>query len=134
MILANRFPLLLTLSCLLISGCTTSSNLFSPVGNPNDRLLIKFQEGFAFPNPSFVLNNPGFQGPLDYSKYGEFKNVGTATYQYVIRDAVALRKDLGQGIYPNENGVYSDPAFKEMKKDGLLKDSHWDVIPVGILQ
>jgi beta-glucuronidase len=110
---------------LIISGCRTSQGYVSPI-NPYQNLLHKFADGLSLPQPSFTLQDPGLSAALDYSHYGEFQNIGTAQYRYVIKDAAQLKKDIGEGIYPNEEGVYNDPAFREMKKAGLLKGSHWD--------
>ncbi len=32
------------------------------------------------------------------------------------------------GVYPNEEGIFKDPAFKKYKKKGLLKGSHWEAL------
>lgn len=63
---------------------------------------------------------------IDYSKYGEFKNVGTAEYQYILNDNVSLAKATGEGIYPNTASVYNNPRRKIVQKEGRMKGSHWD--------
>ena len=44
---------------------------------------------WASGQPAFELLDPGTEDIVDYAKYGEFRNVGTREYQYVIAPAVS---------------------------------------------
>ncbi|MDD4295053.1 MAG: glycoside hydrolase family 2 TIM barrel-domain containing protein [Candidatus Omnitrophica bacterium] len=74
-----------------------------------------------------TLNDEGTEFPVKYEKYGEFKNVGTKDYVYVINDPIGLAKAIGEGLYPNTTSVKFDPAFIELKKK-LSKIDHWSVV------
>ncbi len=65
---------------------------------------------------------------VDYTKYGEFKNVGTEKYRYKITDLEGLAAAVGEGIYPNTSSVYNNPRYKELKQEGRLKGNHWDFV------
>ncbi|HTZ10802.1 MAG TPA: tetratricopeptide repeat protein, partial [Candidatus Margulisiibacteriota bacterium] len=72
------------------------------------------------------LYDPGKEEVVDYAKYGEFTNVGTKDYQYIVRDQEGLSQAVGEGIYPNTGSVKWDPAFRQAMKDKRLEGSHWD--------
>jgi len=69
---------------------------------------------------------------VDYAKYGEFRNVGTKDYQYVVKDQEGLSAAVGEGIYPNTTSLRWDPAFKKAQKEKrlgeFLKDEEWDFL------
>ncbi|MCX5703066.1 MAG: hypothetical protein NT066_00995 [Candidatus Omnitrophica bacterium] len=75
-----------------------------------------------------VLYEPGKEGFVDYRKYGEFKNIGTRNYIYIVKDQEALARAVGEGIYPNTTSVRWDPEFKKAQKEKRLEGSHWDFV------
>ena len=75
-----------------------------------------------------VLYDPGKEDFIDYTKYGEFKNVGTKDYQYVVKDQEGLAQAVGEGIYPNTTSIRWDPEFKKVQKEKRLEGSHWDFV------
>ena len=77
----------------------------------------------------FKLYEPGSGDIVDYSKYGEFKGVGTDQYDYKITDRKGLATAVGEGIYPN-NSVYKDPAYKMLVMKGRLSGGQWDYVNV----
>ena len=85
-------------------------------------------EGLNFP-----LFDEGFDGLIDYAKYGEFRNVGTPNYAYVVKDRKSLAKAVGEGIFPN-NSIYRDPLYKKYQDKGLLEGDHWNFVNSDNLQ
>jgi beta-glucuronidase len=75
-----------------------------------------------------ALYDPGKEEFVDYAKYGEFKNIGTKDYQYVITDQPGLIAAVGEGIYPNTSSIRQDPEFKKALKEKRLDGSHWDFL------
>ncbi|MFH0917734.1 MAG: glycoside hydrolase family 2 TIM barrel-domain containing protein, partial [Candidatus Omnitrophota bacterium] len=75
-----------------------------------------------------VLFDPGKEDFVDYEKYGEFKNVATKDYQYVIKDQEGLMAAVGEGIYPNSSAIRKNPIFKQVIKDKRLEGDAWDFI------
>jgi len=75
-----------------------------------------------------TLADIGTEEIVDYEKYGEFKNIGTKDYKYVILDQAGLINAVGEGIYPNTLSVRRDPAFKKAKEEKRLEGSHWDFL------
>jgi beta-glucuronidase len=73
------------------------------------------------------LYDPGQSLPIDYQKFGKFKNAGTADYEYVIEKPIELAEAVGEGIYPNTSSVKFDPRYQEIK-DKLYKIDHWEVL------
>jgi len=82
---------------------------------------------------NFPLLDEGAEGIVDYRKYGEFENIGTSGYKYVVKDKKGLAKAVGEGIFPN-NIVYRDPIYKSSLEKGLLEGSHWDFVNSDNLQ
>lgn len=74
------------------------------------------------------LSDPGTETLIEYENYGVFKNVGTPKYQYVITQKKQLKKAVGIGIYPNTQGVFSDPTFQKLQKKGKLEGNIWDFV------
>jgi len=68
-----------------------------------------------------ILYDKGREGFVDYKKYGEFRNIGTKDYQYVVQDQEGLSSAVGEGIYPNTTSVRWDPEFKKAKKEKRLE-------------
>ncbi|MCM8779599.1 MAG: tetratricopeptide repeat protein, partial [Candidatus Omnitrophica bacterium] len=75
-----------------------------------------------------VLNDPGSEDFINYEKYGEFKNIGTKDYKYVIKDQAGLSRAAGEGVYPNTGSVRKDPALKKAIKDGRLAIDQWELL------
>jgi len=75
-----------------------------------------------------VLYDPSKEDFVNYEKYGEFKNIGTKDYQYVMKDQESLISAVGEGIYPNTLSVRWDPEFKKAQKEKRLEGSQWDFV------
>ncbi len=73
------------------------------------------------------LYDPGAEFPVDYSKYGDFKNLETKDYRYVITDPIGLSKAVGEGIYPNTSSLKFDPEYISLRKK-LFKIDHWKIL------
>ncbi len=80
-----------------------------------------------------TLKFPG-QEVVDWTKYGNFLNVGTSNYHYQITDQAGLVAALGEGIYPNISDVYRDPGYKKALRAGRLQGSHWDFVNTSDLE
>ncbi|EKD26710.1 MAG: hypothetical protein ACD_79C01051G0001 [uncultured bacterium] len=78
--------------------------------------------------PVFKQHNEGTEFPVDYSKYGEFKGIGTTDYEYIINDYDGLSTASGDGIYPNNFTIYQDPAYKRLNEERRLIGSKWNFI------
>lgn len=76
--------------------------------------------------PFFKLAECGTEKIVKYEKYGEFENVGTFDYRFVIKDEKGLARAVGEGIFPNLESVIKDKLYKKLRKEGRLKGSHWD--------
>jgi hypothetical protein len=90
------------------------------------------------PATKIVLYDPGKEDFVDYAKYGEFQNVGSADYKYVVIDQEGLSVAVGEGIYPNSTSLRWDPAFRKALKEKRLgvfaKDEEWDFLYTPDLQ
>jgi beta-glucuronidase len=75
-----------------------------------------------------VLSDPGKEEFINYEKYGEFQDVGTKDYKYVIKDQEGLIAAAGEGVYPNTSSVRWDPEFKKAIKEKRLEGSQWDFL------
>jgi tetratricopeptide (TPR) repeat protein len=75
-----------------------------------------------------VLYDPGKEDFVDYEQYGEFKNVGTKDYRYIVSDQEGLSAAVGEGVYPNSISIRWDPEFKKAKEEKRLEGSHWDFL------
>lgn len=75
-----------------------------------------------------VLYDHGKEEVVNYEKYGEFKNVGTKDYKYIVKDQEALIAAVGEGVYPNNTSVRWDPEFKKAKEAKRLEGSQWDFV------
>lgn len=73
-----------------------------------------------------VLYDPGKEEVIDYEKYGEFKNIGTKDYRYIVKDQEGLSAAAGEGIYPNTTSVKWDPQLKLAQKEKRLDAIQWD--------
>ncbi|MDD4980048.1 MAG: glycoside hydrolase family 2 TIM barrel-domain containing protein [Candidatus Omnitrophica bacterium] len=77
---------------------------------------------------TITLYDTGKEDFVDYAKYGEFKNIGTKDYAYVIKDQEGLSQAVGEGIYPNTSSVRWDPEFKKAREEKRLEGNHWDFL------
>jgi beta-glucuronidase len=98
-----------------------------------DVLTGKAEEDFVQKTEKVKLILPRIQQKgtskiVDYSKYGEFQNVGTEKYFYRMHDPDGLSAAIGEGIYPNTGAIYDNPRYKVVKEEGRLEGSHWDFI------
>src|SRR5688572_26957696 len=84
--------------------------------------------------PLFPLFDPGSEKVIDYSKYGEFNQVGTSQYRYYIRERESLARAVGEGIYPNVTGLLKDPLYQKFKYEGKLEGSLWDFVNTDDVQ
>jgi beta-glucuronidase len=77
-----------------------------------------------------VLYDAGDDLPVNYAKYGEFKDPGTKDYRYIIKDQEGLSAAAGEGIYPNTTSARWDPEFKKAVKDKARWESgtYWDFV------
>ncbi len=86
----------------------------------------------AIPQTQINLYDPGKEDFVDYAKYGEFKNIGTKDYQYVVRDQPGLSQAVGEGIYPNTSSLKNDPAYKKALKEKRFgfnqPDEEWSFV------
>jgi beta-glucuronidase len=75
-----------------------------------------------------VLKDPGTEDVIDYSKYGEFKNVGTEEYEYIVTDPQGLVNAVGEGIYPYNKAIFKNGQYGDVRKEGRLSGTHWDFV------
>ncbi len=86
--------------------------------------LLVLSSGLVFP---FKLYDPGKENIVDYKKYGEFVNIGTERYRYIIKDKKGLAEAVGEGIFPNDS-VTKDPEYIRLKNTGMLDGSCWNFV------
>lgn len=82
---------------------------------------------YSRPKP-FKIYDEGSEKWIDYSKFGEFQNVGTDKYKYKITDFAGLAKASGEGIFPNTKSVAESPAYQKMLKKNMLKGDKWEFV------
>ena len=75
-----------------------------------------------------VLFDSGKEDFVNYAKYGEFKNIGSKDYQYVVVDQRGLMAAVGEGVYPNSGAIRQDPELKKAIKEKRLEGDIWDFI------
>ncbi len=75
-----------------------------------------------------ALFDAGLQDIVNYEKYGEFKDIGTKDYKYIITDQEGLIKAAGEGVYPNNSAVRRDPIFKQVIREKRLEGDVWDFL------
>ncbi|MCM8799611.1 MAG: hypothetical protein NC900_02615, partial [Candidatus Omnitrophica bacterium] len=75
-----------------------------------------------------TLFDPGKEEIVDYEKYGEFQNVGTKDYRYIIKDQIGLSMAVGEGIFPNTTSLRKNPNFLKVLKEKRLEGNHWDFL------
>ena len=98
-----------------------------------DVLIGKAEEDFVQTTETVKLIKPqilvkGKVNIVDYTKYGEFQNVGKEKYFYRMHDPDGLSAAIGEGIYPNTGAIYDNPRYKIVKEAGRLEGEHWDFI------
>ena len=71
---------------------------------------------------------------VDYTKYGQFLNVGTKEYRYELNDPQGLSDAVGEGIYPNTGAILRNPGYKKVREEGRLNGSHWDFVRTDDLE
>jgi hypothetical protein len=77
----------------------------------------------AAQEPSFKIYDAGTEDIVDYEKYGEFQNVGTKSFIYVMKDREGLAKASGEAVDPNT--ITNNPEFRQALAEGKLKDDWW---------
>jgi beta-glucuronidase len=83
----------------------------------------------------FSLFDPGTEAIVRYDHYGVFTGVGSAQYQYLIRDRDGLAAAVGEGIYPNVSGLLQDPAYQKAIEDPQWAGGTvWDFVNTPKLQ
>ncbi len=80
------------------------------------------------PKTTVTLYDPGREEVVNYEKYGEFNDVGSKEYKYVVKDQEGLSRAVGEGIYPNTTSVRWDPELKKAYKEKRLQGAHWDFV------
>lgn len=65
---------------------------------------------------------------VKYEKYGSFHNVGTGNYRYFIKDIEGLKEAVGQGIFPDFDGIKTDSDYIEAEIGGKMEGYLWDFI------
>ncbi|MCL2335068.1 MAG: hypothetical protein FWC57_03285 [Endomicrobia bacterium] len=89
----------------------------------------KYDNSIVYVPPQpFKIYDAGTDEWIDYSKYGEFQNLGTDKYKYVVKDSDGLKAASGEGIYPNTRSVYESPEYKKLSQENKLAGSHWDYV------
>ncbi len=139
-----KLPALLTLAGLCAACAIRRETPAPPAGREgpagaggavSDReLMQRFLAGKPLPTPAFTLADPGRDEPIDYAKYGRFHGVGTDQYEYEITDVAGLQRAVGEGIFPNEDGVIDDPAYTRLHSADRLDANHWDALSSSNLQ
>ncbi len=77
------------------------------------------------PVPKFKLESPGSDTVIDYRQFGEFRNLGSVDYEFVIKDEAGLARAAGEGVYPNKYDFSQDAYYQSIKSKGLLGTSVW---------
>lgn len=74
------------------------------------------------------FKKPGELGLIDYRQFGTVENVGTANFRFHVwpQKLQKYKDTVGEGIYPNNEGVKRNPLYIHYKKEGKLEGSHWD--------
>ncbi len=77
------------------------------------------------PEAEFKLSDYGAEEIVNYKLYGSFENSGKEKFKYIIKNRPGLIKASGTGIYPNKDGIFQEPVYKELNKNKKLEASHW---------
>lgn len=120
---------------LLLAGCVTRTERPSPGPAADGRaLMLEYMKGRPLPTPAFERADPGAPDPVDYSKYGTLRNVGATNFEYDLTDPEGLKRAVGEGIFPNEDGVLDDPAYTRLAQTGVFETRSWDALKMTNLQ
>ncbi|MDR3113709.1 MAG: hypothetical protein LBU09_04970, partial [Endomicrobium sp.] len=109
---------------LFLCFCSTAYAKYEPSKGLLDVLAAaeKYNNSLVYTPPApFKIYDAGTEVWVDYLKYGEFKNLGTADYKYAVKDEEGLKAASGEGIYPNVLSVQNSPQFKQFAKEKRLK-------------
>ncbi len=88
-------------------------------------LMQKLEKGLPLPQKEFFIVNTGDEGPIDFSQFGKFNNLGTPEYEYKLENSKGLSEAMGAGLLPNTAAVKKEPQYEEIRKKGLLWENHW---------
>ncbi|MDR1695644.1 MAG: hypothetical protein LBR69_03310 [Endomicrobium sp.] len=140
-------PTAFFLCALLLSSCagakisdTPSKNISK---NPSGSSSLEYSLSEArkhndkmkyVPPAPFQIDDEGKYGWIDYSLYGEFRNLGTKEYKYAVTDTLELRKASGSGIYPNTQSVYREKGYEKYVKAKKLEGDKWKYVNSGDYQ
>jgi beta-glucuronidase len=80
------------------------------------------------PPKPFYIDDIGTQQWIGYAKCGEFQNLGTPDYKYIIKDLQSLKNASGTGIYPNNRSVYEEKGYSDYVAAKKLKGDKWDYV------
>ena len=86
--------------------------------------LLLAARGAAGAEPRFKLYEPGTEEIVDYGKYGEFTNVGTRAFRYIIKDRDGLARASGEGIDPSL-AITNNPEYRKALRADKLKGDWW---------
>ncbi|MDR1196091.1 MAG: hypothetical protein LBL00_06425 [Endomicrobium sp.] len=107
--------LLLAVFCASFCFAQSSSKNLSAVLDAAD----KYNQSMTYEKiKPFPIYDAGSQEWADYEKYGEFKNLGTKDYQYIVKNSTGLAAASGEGIYPNTQSVLKSPDYNPKKLKG----------------
>jgi len=93
-------------------------------------LMVTFMKGKPLPKPSYSLFSPGQDEPIDYKQYGEFKGLNTDHYTFIITNLAGLQEIVGEAVYPNEDGIYDNPIYRELVNSEIFDTSYWDSLKI----
>ncbi|MDR1942161.1 MAG: hypothetical protein LBQ47_07525, partial [Endomicrobium sp.] len=82
---------------------------------------------YEAPRP-FAIYDPGTEKWVDYEKYGEFQNIGTAKYKYDVKDSEGLRAASGEGVFPNSTSVLNSPDYLKYVEENKLEGGKWNYV------
>ena len=95
--------------------------------SPWERLASSvIHDALSHVHPVFQLADPGTETVVDYARYGRFHGVGTPQYRYEVVDRDGLAAAVGEGIYPNDQSLLRDPAYRKALEDNRLDGRVWD--------
>lgn len=92
------------------------------------RLPEDIRRALRHDTPAFHLADEGTQTLVEYDAYGTFHDAGTSSYRYEIRDLAGLARVVGEGIYPNEESILKDPAYRKALEQDQLSGTVWDFV------
>ena len=63
------------------------------------------------PQTKITLYEPGKEEIVNYKKYGYFKDVGTDSYRYIVKDPEGLAEGGGEGAFSQTSPGFFGPPF-----------------------